>query len=483
MALSSLIAKIPTRKQRQVVSLIVSANQIVISHLLHEVKHVASLPVTGTDATRVVAQLLQQQGVNHSDVHLVLGHGLYQSLLIDNPGLSDEDKRSALPFQIKDYISDSPSEIVADGYGLPVANRYQVFVCNKSLLAQLDDALKKNHCRLTNVSVEDVLLRQWTALDKAEMVLSQDGQGAIQLSVFSLGKLCFQRQVRGVMFDGVSLSPSVVDDLALEIQRSLDYLRSQLKEAQVSGLVVSVQAADNTELAFQLSSRLTVKVRPQTLFDSDDHLHNIALAALDNDSSPDINLFSDDLRQSTPLLSFERMLLCWGVSAFMLVLVAAYQQWQLSNANQALKVSASELKVAQTLSDELNSQLKLHLPSVSMVNDTQRAQESVRMKKAALDAVRQHDKALQQGHADTFRALATLSRRDVSVSDIFVSQGALNIQGSAASPDAVPAWLQSFETQPPLSHRVFEHMALVRDENDRLTFNLQSKRESEEGKQ
>lgn len=481
MAVSTLFAKFSPVKQRGIVSLVASAEQVVIAYQDdNEKTQLDAQAVTQSDPWTAATQLISRHGISKVDVHLVLGHGLYQSLLIDDPGLSDEDKRAALPFQLKDFISDSPSDIVADGFSSPVANRFQAFVCHKLPLIQFSKALEKSQCRLTNVSLEDVALRQWTQLDKTEMVLSRDSHGMLQLAAFHLGRLCFQRQIRGVMLEGQMMPPSVVDDLALEVQRSLDYLRSQLKSAQVTGLVVSVHGIDDTELAFQLSSRLSVAVRPQQLFDTGAHHQHIAMAALSRDYTPDVNLFSDDLSPKAPLLTFEKMLLVWGATSLLVVLVAAYQQFSLAQAEKFFSLADSERQSAQSLSDELNEQMALHLPSVSLTNEVNEKKAAIDAKRRALAAVKQHDAALQQGHADTFRALASLSRRDISVSSISVSQQSLDLSGLAATPASVPAWLQSFNSQPPLADRVFEQMALSRDEKNRLNFNLVSKRESGE---
>ncbi|MBV7297986.1 MSHA biogenesis protein MshI [Enterovibrio paralichthyis] len=481
MAVSTFLARFTPVRQRDVVSFVVSANQVVLAYR-DEQGHaqIDTLSVTQSDPWTTALQLLKRHGITKTDVQLVLGHGLYQSLLIDEPGLSDEDKRAALPFKLKDFIADTPSDVVADGFSLPIANRFQAFVCHKLPLIQFSQALEKSQCRLTLVSLEDVVLRHWTQLDKTEMVLSRDCHGLIQLAVFHQGKLCFQRQIRGLMLDSMQMLPLVVDDLALEIQRSLDYLRSQLKAAQLSALVVSVEGIDDTELAFQLSSRLSVTVRPQQMFSQGNHYEHIAKTALGRDISPDINLFHDDLAPKAPLLTFDKMLLVWGLTALLLVLVAAYQQWQHTQSEQLLKIANNELQAAQRLSDELNAQLKLHLPSPSLANDIRDAEAALVSKRQALNAVRQHDASLQKGYADTFRALAALSRPDVSVSEIAVSQQAMDIKGLASTPSSVPAWLQTFSTHPPLAKRTFEEMALTRDEKNRLQFSLVSRREKEE---
>ncbi|PKF50808.1 MSHA biogenesis protein MshI [Enterovibrio nigricans] len=479
MAVSTFLARINPSRQQNVVSVYISVQRVVISSDSADIFRSESLS-PGTEPWGAALKLLHALNINHADINLILGHGLYQTLLIDDPGLSDEDKRAALPFQIKDFIAESPSDVLADGYASPIAGRFHVFVCNRNALVHFYAQLKKSHCQPSLVTVEDVVLRQWTKLDKTEMVLSRDSQGAIQLAVFDKGKLCFQRQIRGLVLDGNTLQPLVIDDLALEIQRSLDYLRPQLKASQVSGLVVSVENVDDTELAFQLSSRLMVSVRPQSLFEEGAHYQHIVQAGHHASCSPDLNFFSKGLIPKAPWLTFEKMLFCWGATAFMLVLVAAYQQLQLSQTTEIVALSNIELETAQTLSSQLDSQLKLHVPSLAIENDISEAEKRLAAKKSVLAAVKQHDIASQEGYSQAFNALASLSRHDVSVSDIYIGQDTLDVKGVVATPESVPSWLKTFQTQEALAHFNFKEMSLGRDEHDRITFSLLSKRTAEE---
>ncbi|MDD1782195.1 MSHA biogenesis protein MshI [Enterovibrio sp. ZSDZ35] len=481
MAVSTFLARITPSRQQNVVSLYVSAQRVVVSSEASDLFHAETLS-PGTEPWGAALKLLNAQNIDHVSINLILGHGLYQTLLIDDPGLSDEDKRAALPFQIKDFIAESPADVLADGYASPITGRFHVFVCNRNALVQFYTQLKKIHCVPSLVTVEDVVLRQWTKLDKTEMVLSRDNQGAIQLAVFDKGKLCFQRQIRGLILDGGTLQPLLIDDLALEIQRSLDYLRPQLKSSQVSGLVVSVEGVDDTELAFQLSSRLMVSVRPQSLFEEGAHYQHIVRAGHHTSCSPDINLFSKDLIPKTPWLTFEKMLFCWGATAFMLVLVSAYQQIQLSQTNEMLALSEIELETAQTLSSQLDEQLKLHVPSLAIKREITDAEKQLAAKKSVLEAVKQHDIASQEGYSKAFNALASLSRNDVSVSQIYMAQDTLDVKGLVATPESVPAWLKTFQTQNALAHFDFKEMSLGRNEQDQLTFSLLSKRTAEEAR-
>lgn len=477
MAVSTLLERFNYSKQQHIVSLFVSASMVAVGFDKDGKTQVASCSVS-SNPWLAARELLDELAFRKMTLNVVLGHGLYQSILIDDPGLSEQDKCLALPFHIRELISCPPSDIVADGYTLPMADRYQVFVTQKAPLLQFSQDLKKRRCRINCVSVESVVLRQWTELDKTEMVLSKDGQGVVQLSVFTQGKLCFLRQIRGMILDDEILKPLILDELVLEIQRSLDYLKLQLKAVQITALVISLQGVENNELALQLLMRLPIPVRAQTIFEQGEHFQHITLAALKADFSPHINLLlCGESLTKKPLLTSSKMIMFWSLSAIIMALGVTYQQINISKLEKTLMLSGAELSAVKAQSEELDKKLSLHLPSLALVNEVAHAKEVLASKRSALDAVMQHDGALQQGYVSTFNALTALSRPDVSISDVFVSLDALNLNGLAATPEAVPSWLQSFQSQEPLSTRLFELMELTRDEDNHLHFSLISKRE------
>ncbi len=481
MAVSNFLARFTSNKQQNIVGLFISTHKVVIGATQSGRLHVESLDV-GADPWQTAKQLIQKLALSKNSVNLVLGHNLYQGLLIDDPNLSDQDKHFALPFKIKDFISDPPTEVIADGYKMPIANRFQVFVTRKSDVVAFANFLAEHQCKLNLVTVESVALKQWTQDDKTEMVITNDGQGALLLSVFSCGKLCFQRQVRGLALDSVNLPDEIVDELALEIQRSLDYIKTQLKAVQVTGLVVAVENISNSDLALQLSSRLGVAVRPQLAFEQGEPYRHIIKANMDQAIQPDINLFYEGLLPKQAWLSFDKMFATWGCVALLLSGVAGYQHWQLKQTERVLETFATELSISQRLFTELQERLKLHVPSLALVNEVELAEKKINSQRLALDAVSQHDEALQQGYASTMQSLAHLARPDISIDNFFVSLNRLDVYGEASNPDDVPSWVQTFQTEPSLAKREFEQMEINRDEKQRLFFRLISQREVMKGR-
>ncbi len=481
MAVSNILSRFTSNKQQNIVSLFVSTSRVVIGVMKSGRLHVESLDVA-SDPWQSAQQLLQKLAITRVGVNLILGHGLYQGLLIDNPGLSEQDKRLALPFKIKDFISESPMEVIADGYLLPFGDRFNVYATNKANIINFAKYLHTRQCYLNLVSVESVSLKQWTQSDKTEMVLSSDGQGALLLSVFSENRMCFQRQVRGLVIEGRNLADELIDELALEIQRSLDYFKTQLKSVQVTALVVAAENVSNTELALKLTSRLTIAVRPQPALEQAEPHRQILKALLEQTAADaEINLYYPELLPQQPWLTFDKMVATWGCACLLVAGIAGYQHWKLNKTEKMLLGVTTELNISKRLFEELQERLKLHVPSLALVNEVELAENKILSQRLALDAVSQHDQALQQGYASTFGAMARLARPDISVDTFFVSLPRLDITGEARYPESVPVWVQTFQTEPTLAKREFEQMEISRDDKKRLMFKLISQREKAKG--
>ena len=174
------------------------------------------------DAIRALIEKHQLKG---AQIRLVLGHGLYQSMLIDKPELPREEYPTALPFLVKELVNESP--LVADGFVAPLKDRLQAFSTQKKQIELLEKACREAGCKLHSVSAEEVVWGQLTAFERSQLVLHRRGKTNLQLSAFKHQILCFQRQLRGFSVplvakdDTQALEKNLqLDGLALELQRS-----------------------------------------------------------------------------------------------------------------------------------------------------------------------------------------------------------------------------------------------------------------------
>ncbi|KUE80682.1 MSHA biogenesis protein MshI [Aeromonas schubertii] len=206
----------------------------------------ASLPCAGPQEwSSAIPALLAQHAPGQRKVHLVLCSEHYQQAQIDKPAVPDGELAGALPWAIKDFVTEPVMQLSLDYVDLPTPPagrpRINVIAVAKSRVQQLADAVNQV-ARLESITTDELSLTALFEEDGAvRLLLWQPAGQELQLLVFHRGGLCFSRVLRG--FKGLAsapLEPLELDSLTLEIQRSLDYLQGQLKLPECATLQLAL---------------------------------------------------------------------------------------------------------------------------------------------------------------------------------------------------------------------------------------------------
>lgn len=434
-----------------------------------------------------IKSLLDKHQLGGCTLRLVLGHGLYQSMLIEKPSLPREEYPTALPFLVKELVNESPLELVADGFPAPLKDRLQVIVTNRKQVEQLIRICADAGCELLSISAEEVVWGQLTASSLSQLVLHRRRNASLQLTAFKQQKMCFQRQLRGFptpLLDeqtpgeiGNSLQ---LDSLALELQRSLDFLSAQLRDTPITQLLISCDDDDDSSLAAELSQRLNVSVAAVT--PEDPALANngarIAQAALAEPESAGINLYSDALKPKTQLLTLQNVVLSWVLAVVVMGSMAGWYSWQNYQKQQQLAAEKSRLESKKTELERAKASLAKHMPSSLKLELAGDLEQHLAVKQATLKAIEMHDDSLKVGYAGMLQQLSDAASGDISLSRIRVTGKQLDLEGQARSPESVPSWIQAFKNYPDLSDRRFQLMSLGRNKQNIVTFKLLAERNS-----
>ncbi|MGF1738441.1 PilN domain-containing protein [Photobacterium satsumensis] len=432
-----------------------------------------------------IKSLIEKHQLKGADVRLVLGHGLYQSMLIDKPELPREEYPTALPFLVKELVNESPMELVADGFVAPLKDRLQAFSTQKKQIEQLEKACRDAGCELMSVSAEEVVWGQLTAFERSQLVLHRRGKTNLQLSAFKHQVLCFQRQLRGFSVpllaadDTQSLEKGLqLDGLALELQRSLDFLSAQLRDAPITQLLISCDDDDDGELAQALSQRLNVKVEAVTPSHPSlaSNAVRVAYCAVIEPEHVGINFYSDALKPKLDLLTLPNIVMSWVAITVVLGALAGWFSWQSYQQQQELASEQQRLQQKTAEVERAKAALTKHLPSQLKVDVANGLEQHLANKRAALEAIALHDSSLQVGYAGMMQQLSAAASGDISVQHLRVKGPQLNLEGLARTPDSVPAWLQMFKQYPSLSDRRFKLMSLGRNKQNIVTFKLLAER-------
>ncbi|WP_305816037.1 PilN domain-containing protein [Photobacterium leiognathi] len=433
-----------------------------------------------SDAAR---NLITQHQLSGCNLKLVLGHGLYQSLVIDKPEINADELSTALPFLVKDLVNDSPSELIADGFPAAIKDRLQVFVASRQLITKIVLTCHEAGCHVTDITAEDVSWSRFSDPNRSQLILHADADGNLQLTAFNEQVLCFQRQLRGFTLplvdrqalDGGSFQ---LDSLALELQRSLDFISAQLRNNPISQLIVSCDNEDNQTLAEELNKRLNISVQAIQEIDPaiDTNAARLGWAALQRPKDAIVNLYSDSLLPTKQWMTLSNIAASWLVLIVLFAGWAGWNSWQNSIIEKDLARQSSLLSEEQQKLDHARAQVAALFADPLKVNESKALMKELEAKRATLKVIEDHDESLRVGYAGLLKQLADAASGDISLQHIYVSGQSMDLSGLARNPDAVPRWVGAFKTYPFLAERRFQKMTLGRNEKNVVTFQLQAER-------
>ncbi|MGE6108686.1 MSHA biogenesis protein MshI [Aeromonas sobria] len=193
-----------------------------------------------------IAELFARHGLAKSRVRVALAANLCQQVQIDKPAVPEAEMAGALPWAVKDYVSEPVMQLAMDYVDLPTPPagqaRINVVCVPKSRIKLVAEAINAV-ARLEAIQNDELALIPLQEADsRVRMLLWQAKGQDLQLLVFHRGGLCFSRQLRGfaALTGEHEPDPQQLDSLMLEIQRSLDYLSGQLKLPEIGALQLAI---------------------------------------------------------------------------------------------------------------------------------------------------------------------------------------------------------------------------------------------------
>ncbi|WP_413112654.1 PilN domain-containing protein [Thaumasiovibrio sp. DFM-14] len=410
-------------------------------------------------------------------VTLTLDASFYQSFSIDMPAIPPNEWPTALPFLVKDLLNEPPQQIVAAGLPHLSAKRLQTYVARREQMIDLVVACDAAGISIESIGVEELSLATLASATQHDVILYRQQNGALMLASFIEQQHGLQRRIRSIhgAISGPDITPLELDTLALELQRSLDYLAAQHRDTPVSRLRLRCDGEDNEALAVALSERLNVSVdRLGDGLPTDLPMGGLLALSAAGASSHALNLYSPLLRPRAERLTLNRVALCGGIVAALLATAGIHQEWQYRQLMAQTSTINVQLASSVDRLSRLTAEQAQRQPSAEKKQQVRVLEQRIADKRVALQTITAHDERLRVGYAQVLADLATIHQRDISLQSISITGNALNIDGFAASPEAVPRWVQQFNTRPALMERGFRHFELTRSTSKGVTFALQT---------
>jgi MSHA biogenesis protein MshI len=207
--------------------------------------------------------------LTNTQCNIALSISKYQFLQLDRPAVEDAELIQALQWKVKDQLF-SDDELVIDYFDPPAAaassiKKLNVVAVSKRDVIDIRDGVLKAGLALNIIGVEELAIcNLLTPSDDAVITLKQEEGGQLSLNIVKRNQLFFSRRLRGyehlANLSQEELKMSVVDNLSLEIQRSMDYFESQLRQAPVKKVYISLDTVHQDPLADMIKKVIFVSV-------------------------------------------------------------------------------------------------------------------------------------------------------------------------------------------------------------------------------
>ncbi|OJF70101.1 agglutinin biogenesis protein MshI [Alteromonas sp. V450] len=197
-----------------------------------------------------IIQSLEPFSRTKAQVSIVLPHDMYHMVQVDKPELPEEDIATALPWTLGDLVPYDSGNMIADYIDNPVKSRagkskIDVFAAEKAPLFAITKPISRSkQTTLTHIHTKEVMAVTFAPKDDyARLLIIQEPGCDPFLAIVRSGALWLARRLRGlVQKSSTSTDVSQLSDtLGLEIQRSMDFYESQLKQPPLKEILFTTQ--------------------------------------------------------------------------------------------------------------------------------------------------------------------------------------------------------------------------------------------------
>jgi MSHA biogenesis protein MshI len=221
--------------------------------------------------------------------------GEYSLLLVEAPDVQPDEVRAAIRWRIKDLIDFHIDDAVLDVFEVPdtkipgLDRMMYAVVTRSALVKKRVDTLLDADVNLEVIDIPELALRNIASL------LPEDAGGVALLYISDYrGLITITRQT--ILYlsrridKGISALPDTVmhaedpdiiepwlDNIIVEIQRSLDYYESHFSQPQVAGIVITPLAREIPGMAEYITDQLEIPTRMldvNTLIDTKEPMEN-----------------------------------------------------------------------------------------------------------------------------------------------------------------------------------------------------------------
>jgi MSHA biogenesis protein MshI len=217
-----------------------------------------------------LADYVQRHKLANTDCYVSLTSHWYQLLQVDQPKVPQDEVHAALGWPLKDLLPPN-TEYVYDYLNPPAQvagqSKLSVVAIPHKDIERISKGIYEADLRLKNISVEETATVELTPnSEDAVMSLVQEHGEEIVLNIVKNNQLYFTRRLKGFenlgSYSASELSMGITESLCVQIQRSMDYFESQLRQAPVRKVLLKLDTALAEQLASQIQENMSLPVSP-----------------------------------------------------------------------------------------------------------------------------------------------------------------------------------------------------------------------------
>lgn len=217
---------------------------------------------------RNLANWVSEQKLSGAECRVTLGISHYSLLQVDKPAVSEEEVAAALQWSIQD-LTELTGDIVVDYADLPTEvagqKKVNVVAVEAASIAKISRRVFDAGLTLASIGVEELstadLLPQ---SEQATLTLVQEAGQEICLNIYKDNNLYFSRRLKGYenlgSFSEQELQMGMLDSLGVQLQRSMDYFESQLRQAPVRQILTRLDSKQGAVINEQLAQLTQINV-------------------------------------------------------------------------------------------------------------------------------------------------------------------------------------------------------------------------------
>lgn len=236
-------------------------------------------------------KIVEEQQLEGASCVLVIPPEKVESVQIEMSELPSVDIQASLPWKLKELVSIPPQDMICDYIEMNIQPlgqqpKAQIMATSRTYIEEIIAPFHKAKVNIVGITTEQFVLAKMQSLeDAAQLVFVQHKEMAGILLILKNQQICFARKIRGT--DSViNMMPDQIkehgaDMIAIEIQRSIDYYESQLKQPPIKDVLIAIAGENEGLISDILNTNLPVKTRAaRTNNDIEDETGKISLAYL-----------------------------------------------------------------------------------------------------------------------------------------------------------------------------------------------------------